>query len=399
MKYKNFNIYGHPAEGPMLKDFQKNYAIMVSKYQIKLTDSKLFRRYMAWFRSSVPESLLDWLTDSGNHNLIVRLGENPYALTLFQSKQKSKDLDVITRISSEKLTPEYVSKKIRSLQIDRTTKKTILEIEKKNFFIRNFTIPKSAKEHLNQISASEIERKTPFKLTEILTAYQIDRNYLDKTKIQVCQLIIRKDILISLLEKIGLIIEDIDFLRVVIEQNDSSQFPEIPLGKKNASPKMFNLILQVIFSAAIILMIIGVIMLFFKQERTANDLTEKILSLSSKAAKVRETADHATSEGRLLLAVRKEKRTKYLLVDIIAEVTKLLPDGSYITELRLSESQTGEQILDIIGFSDSALKLPALFDKASIFTDASLTAPIMTDTNEKKDSFSLQAKLKPIKAK
>ena len=137
--------------------------------------------------------------------------------------------------------------------------------------------------------------------------------------------------------------------------------------------------------------------MFLKQERLSAELTEKISSLSVKAARVREMADHASTEGRLLLAVRESRKAKYSLVDVLAEVSKILPDGSFITEIRLSEIAPGQQVVDIFGFSDTALKLPALFDKSSIFTDSALTAPIMKDPNEKIDSFSLQVKIKPVK--
>ena len=73
-----------------------------------------------------------------------------------------------------------------------------------------------------------------------------------------------------------------------------------------------------------------------------------------------------------------------------------LPDSSYLTEIHLSEKGSDQRIIDIAGFSDSAVKLPALFDKSSILKDATLTAPITTEANEKKELFSMQAKIKDL---
>ena len=145
---------------------------------------------------------------------------------------------------------------------------------------------------------------------------------------------------------------------------------------------------------SLIFLITGFMALYIKQQRTTDELAEKILFLSAKAAKVREMADHASTEERLLLAVRHQKSTKILLVDVIAEITKSLPDSSYLTEIHLREKGPEQRIIDLAGFADVAVKLPALFDKSSILRDATLTAPITADPNEKKELFSIQAKIK-----
>ena len=272
--------------------------------------------------------------------------------------------------------------------------KIVLDVNEKYFFIREFLIPKSAKNHLDRLSLIEIEQKTPFNLDDIYFAQFQDQKYNASDKLKICQLIIRKDILKSLLDKYSLIIDNIDIIRPVINSANFNKTPEIILEKKAAHPGKVNFAIKTILLASLIFLISGFMALYVKQQRTTDELAEKILFLSAKAAKVREMADHASTEERLLLAVRHQKSTKILLVDVIAEITKSLPDSSYLTEIHLREKGSEQRIIDLAGFADVAVKLPALFDKSSILRDATLTAPITADPNEKKELFSIQAKIK-----
>jgi len=381
----------------MLELLLKYFNQFLSAPPIKLKNFKIFKRYIHWFRSSFPESTLNWLFDAGARNVVIRLDEQSLVINLWQENPKTRELYNLGHLIPDDITPTIFLKKLESLGFDRATTKTILEMGINNFFIRDFTIPKSANKHIDQILLSEIERKTPFKLQDVFTAYIIDKTHPDPTKNKIHQWIIRKDILQNYFNKTGFSIHDVDAIRPLLANEKRERLPEIILEKKHSYSKKFDLFIKIILSSTSIILLISLLILFLKQERLSAELTEKISSLSVKAARVREMADHASTEGRLLLAVRESRKAKYSLVDVLAEVSKILPDGSFITEIRLSEIAPGQQVVDIFGFSDTALKLPALFDKSSIFTDSALTAPIMKDPNEKIDSFSLQVKIKPVK--
>jgi general secretion pathway protein L len=381
----------------MFGDFKKYYLNFLSKNDSIVGLSKIFYRYRSWVRSSIPEEIINWLTDTGTCNLIIRIDERPSELSLWQISQKSGLLCLMENTAVDLISEDFLSAEIKSYGLDRATTKIILELDKKNFFCRDFTIPISAKSHIDQIVSSEIERKTPFKLSDIFFTHQINKKFIDDKKISIQQFIIRKDLLHQILGANKLKITDIDSIRFLNRSNVVDYAPEIILSKKSPYSKKFRLIINSMVISLAISIVISLIFLYFKQENASSELIDMTASISARAAKVRVMADQASSESRLLLAVREERKSRRLLVDILAEITKILPDGSFISELRISDSLPDKQIINISGFSESALKLPALFDKSQIFTEASLTAPIMTDPNEKKDSFSLQVKVKAIK--
>jgi len=378
----------------MLNYFFKYYNMLIPNLSLDLKYSEFTKRYIHWFQSSIPDNIIHWLENTNTLCLKITLNENPEELIFSISDQrKHTDKFIGAYLVSEKL-PLTFTDKINLYAQQHALNKIVLDVNEKYFFIREFLIPKSAKNHLDRLSIIEIEQKTPFNLDDIYFAQFQDQKYNASDKLKICQLIIRKDILKSLLDKYSLIIDNIDIIRPVINSANFNKTPEIILEKKAAHPGKVNFAIKTILLASLIFLISGFMALYVKQQRTTDELAEKILFLSAKAAKVREMADHASTEERLLLAVRHQKSTKILLVDVIAEITKSLPDSSYLTEIHLREKGSEQRIIDLAGFADVAVKLPALFDKSSILRDATLTAPITADPNEKKELFSIQAKIK-----
>ena len=74
-------------------------------------------------------------------------------------------------------------------------------------------------------------------------------------------------------------------------------------------------------------------------------------------------------------------------------------DGAHPAGRRLRDRSAadrkaeGGRSIEIVGFADSAVGLPALFEKSPLFSDAGLTAAITPDPREKREGFSLQAKI------
>ena len=100
-------------------------------------------------------------------------------------------------------------------------------------------------------------------------------------------------------------------------------------------------------------------------------------------------------QGRAaLLQLRARKLETAGLLDIWQDVTRTLPVHSWITELRLTENEARQ--IAMSGFSTDASSLVGLFDKSTLFVDASFTAPITRDPIEGKERFSLQAKFRTL---
>jgi general secretion pathway protein L len=73
---------------------------------------------------------------------------------------------------------------------------------------------------------------------------------------------------------------------------------------------------------------------------------------------------------------------------MIQELTKLLPDGTWLQELHISEDT-----VEINGFSDHAAELVPPLENSPYFTQVEFTAPITRD-NQNREVFRIRMRLK-----
>jgi general secretion pathway protein L len=76
--------------------------------------------------------------------------------------------------------------------------------------------------------------------------------------------------------------------------------------------------------------------------------------------------------------------------DIMEDLTRIIPTSAWLTELRIGEKDTL-----ISGYANGAADLIPVFRNSSLFTGASLSAPIIIDPVENRERFSISVQSKP----
>lgn len=354
--------------------------------------SKAALRFWAWYKSEFfaffSPATIAWMFDRGDRKLIIRIDENSMEVVLAGAQGKSG-----TKIAPEELKTATLTDVLARHQLSRQATKIVLEIPRDKFFVRRFDVPIAARANLPRLLAAEIERKTPFRLSDVFYGYVL-RNDPHAGKLHVEQWILRRDIVERALDAIGLSVDEFDLARPSGESDGAVDAPTIVLGQRTETSNWFRYAVIGLISAAIFLFVAGVGMRVWRQNQLGAELDAEIATASARAAQVRQLADRATRESALLATLRHEKTSTPVFAALWEEISRLLPDGAYVTEMRLSESKPGERVVDLHGFSDSAAGLPALIDQSPLFSDTALTAPITPDLNEKRERFSLQAKIR-----
>ena len=130
-----------------------------------------------------------------------------------------------------------------------------------------------------------------------------------------------------------------------------------------------------------------------KYEAALAELRAETATKRAQATAVRNALERADAAVADLRRLQQMKHGKILAVEVLEELSKTLPDGVWLTDLRIEGD-----IVDITGLAKSGAALPSLFQRSALLVDASLTAPLTLDPREDKERFSLRMRIKQPEA-
>jgi general secretion pathway protein L len=359
---------------------------------------RMWRLYRRELFALFPAATVAWLLETPDRRLIICGWDGAQEFRLLGGPAEP----LSSRLTPQEVRQASLTEALARRGLSRAGTKVFLEIPRAAFFVRRFDIPAAAEANLAQLLIADIERKSPFRLSEVVHGHTLTRKPGTPDKYTVSLWILRRDIIAQVIEALGVGWEDLDFVTSAQGGASEEDRPAIALGRGGESSHWFRNVALGLCALTIALSLMGSTALIWRRSQAAEELDAKIADVSARAASVRKIADQAVAESRLLQILRAERVKGPTFADLWEEVSRILPDGAYLSELRLSDGKNDERYLDLVGFAESAVGLPALFEKSPIFTDAALTAPITLNAAEKREAFSLRVKIKdsaPAEAK
>jgi general secretion pathway protein L len=346
--------------------------------------------FFAWYRREFfslfsPETVA-WLTDRGDRQLVLKAGESD--LWCVDSRGSHS-----WRLPADEILGSSLENALTAHDLARKAVRIGLEMDASAFFVRSFDIPSIALPSLHKLLIADIERKTPFKLGDVVYGHTMARNRTAPDKMRITQWILRRDLVMNAATQAGLDFSDIAFIRATGVRHPDEEQLLIELEGRTERSHRFRKLALALCAASLLFAGIGVVATLWRQATLNELLDARIQEMTARAARVRQVIDKASAESRLISMLRMSRHHSPLFADLWEETARILPDSAFITDMRLSETESNEQALDLVGFANSAVGLPALFNKSPLFSDAGLTAPITPDPHEKREGFTLQAKI------
>ena len=140
------------------------------------------------------------------------------------------------------------------------------------------------------------------------------------------------------------------------------------------------LILSGLATTLLVLVLFGA---YLRGAATLEGLSSAVADAGVRAARVERLNDNIDSVAKDLGFAARQKRSPFF-VSKLAELTKALPDGTWITELTMDGSK-----IRIQGASTEASNLIGLIDHSAQFTNAKFEAPLVHDASTNVDRFDL----------
>lgn len=246
---------------------------------------------------------------------------------------------------------------------------------------RTIELPVSVVENLREVLELELDRHTPFRPADVYFDHRI-AGFDDGGKRVLVELaVVPRRVADRMLavaralgfppERVGIAGEDgVNFLRT--EGDGDAEAPGQTRGKRVALG----------LGLALLLLLLPWLALKFTERREEARMAE----LRQEAA----STDVLRSEVEMLLKRNRilplRKQNGPTLLAVLEELSRVLPDGTWVAELRLEGGK-----LSLVGYSASASALIAVIEDSDLFLDTDFASPIMPDTALHAERFHLVA--------
>jgi general secretion pathway protein L len=264
----------------------------------------------------------------------------------------------------------------------------VLSIARTELLEKTLTLPLAARNELDQVLAFEMDRETPFAADELYWNYSVAGIDQSQGQVFVRLILIPKDRLMPLLTVLGHAGLRPKWVEVADAPTDSAF---LPLEDHRRPPRQQSrLILNGAAALCLMLALAAVLIPFVQQQIELAALDSEVRAGQAIAAETEALRREADRLSRSAEFVRSAKEKGARLLEVLATLTQLLPDDTYLTDIELRQRK-----LTLSGRSGGAARLVGMLAADSRFRDPSFAAPITRVEAFRADVFTINADMGP----
>lgn len=247
------------------------------------------------------------------------------------------------------------------------------------FFLRDLSIPRAVLSALPKILEQEVQRRTPFQLSDIWHA-AVPTVEGTADILNMAHWIIRKDHAEAALAEVGLNASEVDFLA-----SSAANGEVVPIiafcatGKED--PPWARRAVNILAAAGLGVVMLGGVAFEWCQASVRSGIEASLIEARENA----QGSQGGSSQAARLFAIKADAG----VLEIWDELSRILPDHTFLTEMRIAEGG-----VTVSGFSADAARLVRIVDQSPLFSGAMLAAAITPDATEHRDRFSISFKVR-----
>jgi general secretion pathway protein L len=267
----------------------------------------------------------------------------------------------------------------------------VLCLPKDKALTRALTLPLAAEENLREVLAFEMNRQTPFRADQVYYDYTVLARDSRKATLGVELVLAPRRVLDELLAQLGALGFHPD---VVTTRKDSTDqllavnlLPEQGRKPTPVTARRVNTLLAVL---ALLLLISAVFLPIWHKRQVIKTLEPELQAAAQQASEVRrlrEEVELLQAGSRFLI---EKKQSSLLVVQVMNEITRILPDDTWINRLDISGAEVQLQ-----GQSTAAAALIPLIESSSILRNARFRSPVTQVARSNAERFHLSADIVP----
>ena len=261
---------------------------------------------------------------------------------------------------------------------------------------KTIALPNATEENLNQVINYELDRFTPFVPEQLYFDFSVIGRNREASQIiveLVCTPKWKLEILQKEMDSLGLKIEAARYY----ERGQDNSFltgnynllPYVMRPKLNKGPRNVNIALIFCLLGLLITALVFPVVL---ENRIEAELIEKISVVQKKTKEVENLqleADDVLGNAERVVQIKESLPSMVIVID---EVTRLLPDNTWLKSFQYANGK-----LQIQGISSSASALIAILEASQLFNNTRFVSPVTQDRSTGLERFQIATQLKGSK--
>ncbi len=262
-------------------------------------------------------------------------------------------------------------------------------------YVRRVELPAGARADFGRLLAMDLERTTPFKARDVATAFDVENAPANKGMVKVCHFIVKR----SLIDGPQVEVEALGLKVARVECADASgtgvvaaNFLATSLETSEARQRS-NGFAWLLAACALGLAASGLWMYVDRHEQALRALQENNAKLKGQVQRQKDALIKTQTAFAEIAGYQKLRSEAVSKVVILEELTRILPETAWITDLKIDGG-----MIDISGLAVSAAALVPILERSKVFVDATSTASLTLDPREEKERFSIRARIRTAAA-
>ncbi len=255
---------------------------------------------------------------------------------------------------------------------------------------KTLSFPAATYSNLREAIGFELSRRTPFTTEQAYFDYSITERNRTSDTLQIELFVVPRQYVDPVLKQLNEWNITIDAIKPVSSRQTKVKINLLPPEQQPDSNNQTDRPTLILASCAFLLILATLYLPLIQQSRQLTALESEI-SINRKSAiqlQKLKTQKQNIIEQINFLAIKHQ--SKLPSIELLNEVTKIIPDHTWLTRLIVKNNQ-----LQLQGESSNASSLIQLIESSSLFTQAQFRSPVTQNTANGKDKFHLSAKLVP----
>jgi general secretion pathway protein L len=319
-----------------------------------------------------------------SRRILLRLGDEELDIFVHEAGAL-QHIDVLSLGANSNVQRQQINDLLNERELTEVSRDLLLS--ESRVLRKEVILPLAAESNLRQALAFEMDRQTPFHVNEVFFDYRVIQRERDSAQLRVDLAVTQKSTVmreIELLGPLGLAPGGVDV-----------EIDGMPAGLNLLPPDLRHRVVNrrsrlnlMAAAIAVVLLVFLMAQSVWLRQHQINEVEQAIEGVREEAMKVQELRKRIGDASEAAGFLQERRSTALPTVQVLAEVTRILPDDTYLDRLIIDSESVQMQ-----GKSQNAQQLIEMVNSSPNFDNASFRGPTRLDTRTQKEIFDITATL------